>query len=94
LRRVNDLQRIAEMLYPDPPNVDPFLDRLLPDRCFSHCALFVRNAVSAGDDRRSLRQGMASDDEGFGQHWKRVIEGRQSGNRRSPRNASGRLRCH
>jgi type IV secretion system protein VirD4 len=23
-RRVNDLQRIAEMLYPDPPNVDPF----------------------------------------------------------------------
>ena len=26
-----------------------------------------------------LRQGMASDDEGFGEHWKRVIEGRQSG---------------
>jgi type IV secretion system protein VirD4 len=23
-RQVNDLQRIAEMLYPDPPNVDPF----------------------------------------------------------------------
>ena len=23
-RRLNDLQRIAEMLYPDPPNVDPF----------------------------------------------------------------------
>jgi len=39
------------------------------------------NAVSAGDDREVLRQGMASDDEGFGQHWKRVIEGRQSGNR-------------
>ncbi len=26
-----------------------------------------------------LRQGMASDDEGFGQHWKRLIEGRNSG---------------
>ena len=26
-----------------------------------------------------LRQGMASDDEGFGQHWKRIIEGRNSG---------------
>src|SRR5205085_8980070 len=26
-----------------------------------------------------LRQGMASDDEGFGAHWKRVIEGRKSG---------------
>lgn len=24
MRRVNDPQRIAEMLYPDPPNVDPF----------------------------------------------------------------------
>lgn len=28
-----------------------------------------------------LRQGMASDDEGFGAHWKRVIEGRNSGKR-------------
>jgi hypothetical protein len=26
-----------------------------------------------------LRHGMASDDEGFGEHWKRVIEGRNSG---------------
>src|SRR6185369_3795172 len=26
-----------------------------------------------------LRQGMASDDEGFGHHWKRIIEGRQRG---------------
>jgi type IV secretion system protein VirD4 len=26
-----------------------------------------------------LRQGMASDDEGFGQHWKRVVEGRNKG---------------
>jgi type IV secretion system protein VirD4 len=26
-----------------------------------------------------LRQGMASDDEGFGHHWKRIIEGRSSG---------------
>ncbi len=30
-RRLNDLQRIAEMLYPDPPNVDPF-GRPPPDR--------------------------------------------------------------
>jgi type IV secretion system protein VirD4 len=28
-----------------------------------------------------LRQGMASDDEGFGQHWKRLVEGRRSGER-------------
>jgi len=30
VRRLNDLQRIAEMLYPDPPNVDPVLDRIRP----------------------------------------------------------------
>src|SRR6202050_5661512 len=28
-----------------------------------------------------LRQGMEIDDEGFGQHWKRLIEGRNSGSR-------------
>jgi type IV secretion system protein VirD4 len=33
-----------------------------------------------------LRQGMASDDEGFGHHWKRLIEGRNSG--RYPLSAS------
>ena len=32
-----------------------------------------------------LRQGMASDDEGFGQHWKRLVEGRNSGDSRSRR---------
>ena len=79
LRRVNDLQRIAEMLYPDPPNVDPFWTASARS-LFLGIALYLFETPSmlktVGE---VLRQGMASDDEGFGAHWKRVIEGRNSG---------------
>jgi type IV secretion system protein VirD4 len=78
-RRVNDLQRIAEMLYPDPPNVDPFWTASARS-LFLGIALYLFETPSmlktVGE---VLRQGMASDDEGFGAHWKRVIEGRNSG---------------
>jgi type IV secretion system protein VirD4 len=81
VRRLNDLQRIAEMLYPDPPNVDPFWTA-------SARSLFLGIALYLFDTPtlprtigEVLRQGMASDDEGFGQHWKRLIEGRKAGPR-------------
>jgi type IV secretion system protein VirD4 len=78
-RRVNDLQRIAEMLYPDPPNVDPFWTASARS-LFLGIALYLFETPSLPKTiGEVLRQGMASDDEGFGQHWKRVIEGRQSG---------------
>ena len=81
LKRVNDLQRIAEMLYPDPPNVDPFWTASARS-LFLGIALYLFETPSLpATIGEVLRQGMASDDEGFGQHWKRVIEGRQSGNR-------------
>jgi type IV secretion system protein VirD4 len=79
LRRVNDLQRIASMLYPDPPNVDPFWTASARS-LFLGIALYLFETPSLpATIGEVLRQGMASDDEGFGQHWKRVIEGRQSG---------------
>ena len=79
LKRVNDLQRIAEMLYPDPPNVDPFWTASARS-LFLGIALYLFETPSAPKTiGEVLRQGMASDDEGFGQHWKRVIEGRNSG---------------
>lgn len=75
-RRINDLQRIADMLYPDPPGGDPFWTA-------SARALFLGVALYLFETPRLprtlgevLRQGMASDDEGFGKHWKRIIEGR------------------
>ena len=78
-RRVNDLQRIAEMLYPDPPNVDPFWTASARS-LFLGIALYLFETPSLPKTvGEVLRQGMASDDEGFGQHWKRIIEGRNSG---------------
>lgn len=75
-RRINDLQRIADMLYPDPPGVDPFWTA-------SARSLFLGVALYLFETPRLprtlgevLRQGMASDDEGFGKHWKRIVEGR------------------
>ncbi len=79
LKRVNDLQRIAEMLYPDPPNVDPFWTASARS-LFLGIALYLFETPSSPKTiGEVLRQGMASDDEGFGQHWKRVIEGRNKG---------------
>ena len=79
VRRVNDLQRIAEMLYPDPPNVDPFWTASARS-LFLGIALYLFETPSLPKTiGEVLRHGMASDDEGFGEHWKRVIEGRKSG---------------
>jgi type IV secretion system protein VirD4 len=79
LKRVNDLQRIAEMLYPDPPNVDPFWTASARS-LFLGIALYLFETPSMPKTiGEVLRHGMASDDEGFGAHWKRVIEGRNSG---------------
>jgi type IV secretion system protein VirD4 len=78
-KRVNDLQRIAEMLYPDPPNVDPFWTASARS-LFLGIALYLFETPSMPKTiGEVLRQGMASDDEGFGHHWKRVIEGRGKG---------------
>jgi type IV secretion system protein VirD4 len=78
-KRVNDLQRIAEMLYPDPPNVDPFWTASARS-LFLGIALYLFETPSAPKTiGEVLRQGMASDNEGFGEHWKRIIEGRNSG---------------
>jgi type IV secretion system protein VirD4 len=80
-RRLNDLQRIAEMLYPDPPNVDPFWIASARS-LFLGIALYLFETPSLPTTiGEVLRQGMASDAEGFGQHWKRLIQGRNSGTR-------------
>ena len=69
------------MLYPDPPNVDPFWTASARS-LFLGIALYLFETPSLPKTiGEVLRQGMASDDEGFGQHWKRLIEGRNSGPR-------------
>jgi len=77
--RVNGLQRIADMFYPETPGVDPFWiasARTL----FLGISLYVFETPSLPKTvGEVLRQGMASSDEGFAQHWKRLIEGRNTG---------------
>ena len=81
VRRLNDLQRIAEMLYPDPPNVDPFWTASARSLFLGIALYLFETPTLPATIGEVLRQGMASDDEGFGQHWKRLIEGRNSGSK-------------
>ncbi|MEJ1961051.1 MAG: type IV secretory system conjugative DNA transfer family protein [Gammaproteobacteria bacterium] len=78
-RRVNDLQRIGEMLYPDPPKWIRSGRRVRVRCSWESPSICSRQPSLPKTIGEVLRQGMASDDEGFGQHWKRVIEGRNSG---------------
>jgi type IV secretion system protein VirD4 len=79
--RIADVQRIGAILFPEIPGTDPFWTaggRGL----FLGMALYVLETPSLPPTLGEvLRQGMASDAEGFGAHWKRVIAGRQSGSR-------------
>src|SRR6266446_3038598 len=79
-QRISDLQLIAHMFFPDPPGADPFWaagGRSL----FLGIALYLFDTPSYPRTiGEVLRQGMANDEEGFAAHWKRVIQGRMSGN--------------
>lgn len=78
-RRVNDLQRIGNMLYPEVPGTDPFWIASARS-LFLGIGLYLFETPSLPKTvGEILRQGMASDDEGFGTHWKRIIQGRNSG---------------
>lgn len=77
--RINDLQRIAAMLYPEVPGTDPFWVASARS-LFLGISLYLFETPSALKTiGEVLRQGMASDDEGFGKHWRRIIEGRRNG---------------
>ena len=77
--RINGLQRISDMLYQENPGVDPFWTASART-LFLGIGLYVFETPSLPKTiGEILRQGMASDDEGFGAHWKRLIEGRNSG---------------
>jgi type IV secretion system protein VirD4 len=77
--RIADVQRIGAILFPEIPGTDPFWTaggRGL----FLGMALYVLETPTLPATLGEvLRQGMASDAEGFSAHWKRIIGGRQSG---------------
>lgn len=77
--RINDVQHLAAILYPEIPGTDPFWSAGARS-LFLGITLFVLETPSLPPTLGEvLRQGMASDSEGFSHHWKRVIEGRQAG---------------
>jgi type IV secretion system protein VirD4 len=77
--RINGLQRISDMLYQEAPGVDPFWTASART-LFLGIGLYVFETPSLPKTiGEILRQGMASDDEGFSAHWKRLIEGRSRG---------------
>jgi len=77
--RINDLQRIADMLYLEVPGTDPFWTASARS-LFVGIGLYIFETPALPKTiGEILRQGMASDSEGFGAHWKRVVEGRASG---------------
>jgi len=77
--RISGIQRIAATLFPEIPGTDPFWTaggRAL----FLGLTLYVLETPSLPPTLGEvLRQGMASDAEGFGEHWKRILSGRQRG---------------
>ncbi len=76
--RINDVQHIAAILYPDIPGTDPFWSAGARS-LFLGITLFVLETPSLPPTLGEvLRQGMASDSEGFSPHWRRIIEGRQA----------------
>lgn len=79
--RINDLQKIANMFFPDPEQGDPFWassSRTL----FLGVALYVFETpelpCTIGE---IMRQVMFGEEESMGEHWKKVIEARDNSER-------------
>lgn len=73
-RCIDDLQRIATMLYPDPQGADPFWTSSARSLFLGIALYLFQTEGSTRTIGEVLRQGMASDAEGFQKHWKRVID--------------------
>jgi type IV secretion system protein VirD4 len=73
-RCIDDLQRIATMLYPDPQGADPFWTSSARSLFLGVALYLFETQGSTRTIGEILRQGMASDAEGFQKHWKRVID--------------------
>lgn len=73
-RCIDDLQRIATMLYPDPQGADPFWTSSARSLFLGIALYLFETEGSTRTIGEILRQGMASDAEGFQKHWKRVID--------------------
>jgi type IV secretion system protein VirD4 len=80
-QRVNQLQGIADLFFPEISGTDPFWTASARS-LFLGIALYLFETPSLPKTvGEILRQGMASLDEGFEEHWRRIVEGRKGGAR-------------
>ena len=78
-QRVNQLQSIADLFFPETSGTDPFWIASARS-LFLGIALYLFETPSLPKTvGEVLRQGMASLDEGFEEHWRRIVEGRKGG---------------
>jgi type IV secretion system protein VirD4 len=78
-QQIDDLQLIANMLFPNPPSADPFW-MASARSLFLGIGLYIfATPALPRTVGEILRQGMADDEEGFSAHWRRVIQGRMRG---------------
>lgn len=77
--RIDGIQRIADMLYTETPGTDPFWIASARSLFLGVCLYLFETPGLPKTIGEVRRQGMAMDDEGFGAHWKRIIQGRQKG---------------
>jgi type IV secretion system protein VirD4 len=66
-------------LYAETPGTDPFWVASARSLFLGICLYLFETQRLPKTMGEVRRQGMASDDEGFGAHWKRIVQGRQSG---------------
>lgn len=83
--RINKLQKLANMLSPDPPNADPFWPASCRD-LFLGLALYVIETPGVSRTMgQMMREIMHGNDDGIGEHWRAAIAARdESGNPLSP----------
>jgi type IV secretion system protein VirD4 len=81
-RRIDDIQRIADILYAENPGSDPFWVASARNLFLGICLYLFETPSLPKTLGEVRRQGMATDNEGFGAHWHRIVQGRQSGDHR------------
>jgi type IV secretion system protein VirD4 len=79
-QRINALQKIANMLSPDPASGDPFWPASCRDLFLGMALYVIETPALPRTMGEMLRQIMYGEAEGIGDHWRGVIARREDGN--------------
>jgi type IV secretion system protein VirD4 len=71
--RINDLQLLADSLFPDIVQSDPFWPASARSMFLAVSLYVLESGELPHTMGEILRQGMVGDDDGFGEHWKKIL---------------------